>query len=80
MKKPTRYTKEGLRNERYHPSEYIRNNYASDLEKYIEHLETKLKNIGGIGDVIHCDLCTKESKIGNKVNKICTQCMKEHYV
>jgi hypothetical protein len=39
-----------------------------------------VKKSSDIHHVIHCDLCTEESKTGNKVNKICTQCMKEHYV
>lgn len=47
------------------------------MEEYHQH---KLKSMVSSSDVIHCDLCTEESKRGNKVNKICTSCMKEYYV
>lgn len=53
---------------------------ASEMHNIADEILLEIKNLGDIGDVIHCDLCTEESKLGNKVNKICTSCMKEHYV
>lgn len=48
MKRPNRYSKPlgGIRTENYHPADYTNNQYADDLNKYIDYLENELKQIG----------------------------------
>lgn len=45
MKRPNQYSKPlaGARKESYHPADYAHNQYADDLNKYIDHLEAKVK-------------------------------------
>jgi len=44
------------------------------VNKQINHL---LKS--AVGKAECCDICKEESMKGNKVNKICTNCIKENY-
>jgi hypothetical protein len=41
MKRPNQYSKplEGVRTESYHPADYTNNQYAKDLNTYIDYLE-----------------------------------------
>lgn len=45
MKRPNQYSKplEGVRTENYHPAD-IGGQYEKDLNKYIDHLESQIKN------------------------------------
>lgn len=45
MKRPNKYSKPlgGIRTESYHPSDYTNNQYADDLNKYIDYLESELQ-------------------------------------
>lgn len=47
MKRPNIYSKPlaGERKENYHPADYSNNQYADDLNKYIDYLESKVKNL-----------------------------------
>ena len=64
MRRPNKYSKplEGVRTESYHPSE-LDTQYAKDLNKYIDYLEGKAKNISS--NTILCDEnCTKKCSCG----------------
>lgn len=51
------------------------------IEMMLKDIATEVANEStDIHPVIHCDICSEDSKTGNKVNKICTKCVKEHYV
>lgn len=47
MKRPNKYSKPlgGIRTENYHPADYTNNQYVDDLNKYIDFLESNVKNI-----------------------------------
>ena len=63
MKRPNQYSRPlgGDRKENYHPSETSNNQYADDLNKYIDYLESKF-NSDGLDEVVgrseqyHCEL------------------------
>ena len=47
MKRPNKYSKPlgGVRTENYHPADYTNNQYADDLNKYIDYLESEVKKL-----------------------------------
>jgi hypothetical protein len=47
MKRPNQYSKplEGVRTESYHPADYANNQYAKDLNTYIDYLEMQQRKM-----------------------------------
>jgi hypothetical protein len=53
MKRPNEYSKplEGVRTEKYHPAD-LNGQYAKDLNKYIDYLETQIKSFSPVSPAV----------------------------